>query len=93
MIVGTEETEAEETFRYYTSSTPYLSRVYPSATFGDNEIAIWGIHRVGTLSDNKKIAGDFLEIKIGENLCSRRNYGVQYISSGAYQFVRCKINE
>ena len=34
-----------------------------------------------------------MEIRIGENLCSRKNYNVEYISSSYNQFVKCKIDD
>ena len=65
VIVGGKKVTAIETFRYLNSYTPFLERVYPSATFGQNEIVLWGILRINSLSNSRRQLGTYLELKIG----------------------------
>ena len=48
---------------------------------------------MGTISDSKRSVATFLDLKIGENMCSRKNYPHRGVASNDERFLKCRISE
>ena len=57
--------------QYNGDNTPQLTKVYPSAGYGGQNVNLYGVHKISNIGDGLRIMGDITKLSIGSDLCSR----------------------
>lgn len=75
---------------YKVSATPELTDIFPSAGFAGSSINLLGKHEISNLGDGLRRFGDVIEIKLGNDICSRLDVEQDAINQNSYsEFIRC----
>lgn len=75
---------------FYTSSTPYLTEMFPASGFADSMISYYGIHRISDIGDGLRTMGDVTKLLLGNDLCSRFDVPLTTINPSWYDYIGCR---
>lgn len=80
-------------FSYTDSYTPFIEEVYPRTTVGDQEISVWGIHRITDPGDERSFgSGEIRNLWIDDKVCSRLDVTQEDdITKDSRDYIRCKV--
>lgn len=80
-------------FSYTDGKTPFVEEIYPRTTVGDQEISIWGRHRITDPGDQRSNgAGQIVSLRVDDKSCSTLDVVQEdELNPDGRSSLRCKV--